>query len=266
MSEQVGAPLSRVCAVLAAPRSTVYARRDALRRVAAGQQQPRPGPAGAVGDEELVELIRGVLTECPFAGEGYRKVRARLRRQHGVRVSGKRVLRLLRREGLLAPQRTARRRAQRPHDGRIVTDAPDVCWGTDATMAWTVDDGWVWVFVLVDHHTAEAWVHVSKVGDRFAALQPIYDAVVDRHETLQADVARGLMATPVVTKPVPLPPLRRITGLAWDHRLAGLSRRARMQRVRRTVHQDSEAAVPMGPHLPHHRRPPPSRRRLRRAV
>jgi hypothetical protein len=46
-----------------------------------------------------------VLKDSPFAGEGYRKVRARLRRQHGVHVSGKRVLRLLRCHGLLDPQR-----------------------------------------------------------------------------------------------------------------------------------------------------------------
>jgi transposase InsO family protein len=48
------------------------------------------------------------------------------------------------------------------------------------------------VFALVDHYTAEAWAHVAKVGDRFAALQPVYDAVTDRWGRLGADVARGL--------------------------------------------------------------------------
>ena len=42
--------------------------------------------------------------DSPFAGEGYRKLRARRRRQHGGHVSGKRVLGLLRAPGLLAPQ------------------------------------------------------------------------------------------------------------------------------------------------------------------
>jgi putative transposase len=32
----------------------------------------------------------------------------------------------------------------------------------------------------------------GKVGDRFAALQPVYDAVIDRWGRLDADVARGL--------------------------------------------------------------------------
>lgn len=103
-------------------------------------------------------MIRQVIGESPFAGEGYRKIRARLRREHDTHVSGKRVLRLLRR----------------------------------ATMAWTVDDEWVWVFGLVDHYTCQAWAHVAKVGDRVAALQPVYDAVIDRHGVLAADIARGV--------------------------------------------------------------------------
>ena len=82
-------PLAVVCRVLGAPRSSVYARRA---RAGAGG---RPGPATSISDPDLVELIRQVLAASPFAGEGYRKVRARLRREHGVQVSGKRVLRLL---------------------------------------------------------------------------------------------------------------------------------------------------------------------------
>ena len=178
-------PVAVVCRVLGAPRSTVYARRQATVPV-------RPGPATSISDHDLVQLIRRVLDASPFVGEGYRKVRARLRREHGVHVSGKRVLRLLRREGLLAPQRVRGRRRPRPHDGTIIPEGPNRRWGTDATMAWTRTDGWVWVFVVVDHYTAEAWAHVAKVGDRFAALQPVYDAVVDRWGRLDADIARGL--------------------------------------------------------------------------
>lgn len=133
-----------------------------------------------------------MLADSPFCGEGYRKVPARLRREHAGQVAGKRVLRLMRAEGLLAPQRAHRRRSPRPHDGRIVTDAPNIRWGTDGTMAYTTEDGWVWVFDLVDHYTCEAWAHVAKVGDRFAALQPVYDAVADRYGNLDANVARGL--------------------------------------------------------------------------
>ena len=147
MAQQL--PVALVCRVLGAPRSTVYARRQS-------KLPARPGPATSIGDQDLLQLIRRVLQASPFAGEGYRKVRARLRREHGVGVSGKRVLRLLRREGLLAPQRVRGRRKPRPHDGTIIPDGPNLRWGTDATMAWTRSDGWVWVFACVDHYTAEA--------------------------------------------------------------------------------------------------------------
>ena len=198
-------PVAVVCRVLGAPRSTLYARRHA-------QQRARPGPVTSISDAELLELIRLVLRAAPFAGEGYRKVRARLRREHGIHVSGKRVLRLLRREGLLAPQRVRGRRKPRPHDGTIIPQAPNQRWGTDATMAWTRADGWVWVFACIDHYTAEAWAHVAKVGDRFAALQPIYDAVIDRFGRLDANIARGLQlrhdwghSTARPTSPAPWP-------------------------------------------------------------
>ena len=181
------APLATVCRVLGAPRSTIYHRRDRSDLLGC-----RRGPKTAVSDEELTERIRQVITDCPFAGEGHRKVRARLRRDHDLLVGKNRVLRLMRRAGLLAPQRARRRRTPRPHDGRITTDAPNLRWGTDATMAWTRTDGWVWVFVLVDHHTDEAWCHVAKVGNRFAALQPVYDAVIERFGRLDPDIARGV--------------------------------------------------------------------------
>ena len=71
-------PVAVVCRVLDAPRSTVYARRA---QAGAGG---RPGPATAISDPDLLRLLRRVLASSPFAGEGYRTVRARLRREHGV--------------------------------------------------------------------------------------------------------------------------------------------------------------------------------------
>jgi putative transposase len=179
-------PVAVVCRVLGAPRSSLHARRGR------STGTPRPGPTGSTSDRDLLELIRRVLLVCPFAGEGDRKLRARLRREHGVQVSGKRVLRLLRREGLLAPQRVRGRRKPRPHGGTIILRDPTSAGDADATMAWTRSDGWVWVFACVDHDAAEAWAQVAKVGDRFAALQPVDDAVTDRWGRLGPDVARGL--------------------------------------------------------------------------
>jgi putative transposase len=70
--------------------------------------------------------------------------------------------------------------------GRTCAGAPTPPWpGPGST-------GGGWVFACIDHYTAEAWAHVAKVGDRFAALQPVYDAVIERWSRLDADVARGL--------------------------------------------------------------------------
>jgi len=235
MAQQL--PVAMVCRVLGAPRSSVYARRHA-------QQRARPGPATSISDHDLVGLIRQVLVASPFAGEGYRKIRARLGREHGIRVSGKRVLRLLRQEGLLAPQRVRGRRRPRLHDGTIIPAAPNQRWGTDATMAWTRVDGWVWVFACVDHYTAEAWAHVAKVGDRFAALQPVYDAVIDRWGHLDADIARAWSCDTTGTA-IPLGPLHRFPGLAGHQRRPGVPGRAGDQRLRRALDPDPQGAVPM---------------------
>jgi transposase InsO family protein len=193
VSEETGVPLARVCRLLAAPRSTIYARRGrSLAPDGATPDRAPRGPRPLVSDDGLLAMIRDVIRDTPFAGEGHRKVTARLRREREVRVGRKRVLRLMRQAGLLAPQRARGRRKPRPHDGTIIPTAPDRLWGTDATMAYTRDDGWVWAFVAVDHYTAEAWATVAKRGDRFAATEPIYDAVRQRVGKVAPDVARGI--------------------------------------------------------------------------
>jgi putative transposase len=84
---ELSAPLATVCTVLDAPRSTIYARRT---RAGGDNVIPlrRPGPVGAIDDEQLLALIRQVLDDSPFTGEGYRKVPAptRARRAGGTQT------------------------------------------------------------------------------------------------------------------------------------------------------------------------------------
>src|SRR5918993_1074211 len=82
------------------------------------------------------EASRAVLSGSPFHGEGHRKVWARLRIA-GVRTSKRRVLRLMREHGLLAPSRVGAPRGPRSHDGTIIPDRVDEMWGTDLTATWT---------------------------------------------------------------------------------------------------------------------------------
>ena len=62
-----------------------------------------------------------------------------------------------------------------------------------AEGAFTVDDGWVWIFAAVEHWNAECvgW-HAGKVGSRFAALEPIAQGLQRIYGSVDADVARGL--------------------------------------------------------------------------
>jgi transposase InsO family protein len=140
----------------------------------------------------LLERIREDLAASPFHGEGHRKVWARLRIQGGLRVSRKRVLRIMRTNGLLSPYR-GRRPGGPPHTGEIITSAPNLMWGTDGIRVLTVEEGWGWVFSTVEHWNAECvgW-HVCKTGDRFAALEPIAMGRERIFGGVDADVARGL--------------------------------------------------------------------------
>lgn len=180
--------VDRVCRVWGVARSSFYAKRarcvqgnDSAVRVPA-----KRGPKPAVSDKELLEHIKKDLERSPFQGEGHRKVWARLRFSNGIRVSRKRVLRIMREHRLLSPYRRPMGKPE-THDGEIITYTPDQMWGTDGTRVMTVEDGYGWIFVAVEHWNAECvgW-HVCKRGDRFAALQPIAMGVKEHFSSVGA--------------------------------------------------------------------------------
>ena len=103
------------------------------------------------------------------------------------------MLRLIRQHGLLAPRRLGPPNGDPAHAGTIVTDRPDVMWGTDATRFYTEREGWCWFFGAIDHYTDEllGW-HVAKLGDRWAVLEPIRQGVRHAFGGFAKDLARGL--------------------------------------------------------------------------
>ncbi len=183
--------LERVCQVLEFPRSTIYARRAAEQHKVVPLQPRRRGPKPKISDAKLLEVIRADLAASAFLGEGHRKPWARLRLA-GIRVARTRVLRLMRENQLLSPYRRPQGKPD-PHEGTITTERPDQMWGTDGIRIQTVEDGWVWNFSAVDHCHAECvgW-HVAKIGDRFAALEPIAQGLVRYFGGSQAQAGRGL--------------------------------------------------------------------------
>ena len=168
--------------------------RGYVRRQATSFPAPcrRRGPIGAAPDDVLVAHIRRVLEASPFHGEGYRKVGAKLRVE-GRRTAKERVRRLMREHDLQAPSRTGHAHGPKAHDGTITTEAPDVMWGTDMTATVTVAEGPAFVFVAVDHCTAECiGLHAAKRGTRFEALEPIRQGIRERFGGIGDGVARGL--------------------------------------------------------------------------
>lgn len=196
LSPSTGAPygVERVCRVAGIARSSFYARRSrATRADRDGHCETcKRGPKPAISDRELLELVEKDLEESPFRGEGHRKVWARLKYGKGVRVSRKRVLRIMRENRLLSPYRQPQGE-ERAHDGEIITHTPNEMWGTDGTKVLTVEDGYGWIFVGVDHWNAECVGHyVCKRGDRFSALEPIAMGVQRQFGSVEAGVARGM--------------------------------------------------------------------------
>lgn len=187
--------VERVCAAWDLPRSTYY-HQLAVTQAAADVTPPlvsrRRGPKPMTSDDDLLLHIKDDLENSPFRGEGHRKVWRRLRFRKGIVASRNRVLRVMREHNLLSPSRVPATPSV-VHDGSIVTDAPNIMWGTDAIKVWTVDDGWGWCFSLVEHWNAECLgFHVCKYGSRFAALEPLSQAILNIFGSVNQDVARGV--------------------------------------------------------------------------
>jgi transposase InsO family protein len=181
--------VQRVCQAWAYPRASYYAARPGT---AAGVAVGKRGPKTALDDEALLALIRADLAQSPFRGEGHRKVFGRLRYVAGHCVGRNRILRLMRAHHLLSPHRATPTPAK-AHDGRIVTDAPNVRWATDGAKVWTTDDGWLWLFTTLEHWNAECLGHhVCKRGDRFAAYEPVAMALTRVFGASGPDAARGV--------------------------------------------------------------------------
>lgn len=186
--------LERVCRILDFPRSTIYAQQARESAKVVPLHPQRRGPKPKMSDTDLLTAIRADLEASPFTGEGHRKVWARLRILRGIRVSRARVLRLMRENALLSPHRRPQG-LPNLHDGTITTDRPNEMWGTDGIRIKTVDEGWVWVFSAVDHFDACCvGIHAVKIGNRFAALQPIAQGLHAEFGAAgaDADAGRGL--------------------------------------------------------------------------
>jgi transposase InsO family protein len=153
------------------------------------------GPATPLADSELKNLIKKTMKSIPFYGTGYKKIHARMQREllgEGLSVGKNRVLRLMKEDDLLnkTPGGSG---SSRIHDGKLITDAPDVMWGTDGKKFFTRRDGWCWLFDVADHFNSEIIGHnVVKYGDRFEATRAVQNAIMSRYGNLEKEAGAGL--------------------------------------------------------------------------
>ena len=146
--------LARVARVWKISRASVY---RSLEETPPNTITRRPGPVGACSDAELADHIRRQIDASRLHGEGYRKLWARLRFA-GVRASPRRVRRVMRENGLLAPH-------------RVLAN----------------------VFVAVEHVNSEVvGIHASRSANRFEALEPVRQGVHRCFGAIAPGVARGL--------------------------------------------------------------------------
>lgn len=146
-------------------------------------------------DAEVLAGIKEVISSSEFQGEGYKKVCFRLRKlpSGAIRASKSRVNRLMRENNLLSPFRIVKSVEKREHKGKITTTAFNQMWATDGKKFWVDGTGWCWFFGVIEHCNDEilAW-HVAKKGSRFAALEPIKEAIRSQFGRIDKDVCKGM--------------------------------------------------------------------------
>lgn len=159
---------------------------------------PKTGKRGRKpkhSDEIVLKEIKIEIQNSKFNSEGYMKVKQRLgkRRQNALVAGKERVNRIMRENNLLSPHRRPMGSKKHEHDGIIITDAPNLMWATDGKKFWIDGAGWHWFFGVIDHFNDEiiSW-HISKIGNRFAAMEPVRAAVRKTFGSVEKDVCRGM--------------------------------------------------------------------------
>jgi putative transposase len=154
---------------LAAVARVMQVSRQALYRLprprSASQRRP---PADAV-EQAIVEVAKANPTD------GYRMVWALVRRRLGVAVNRKRVLRVLREQGLIQRRRSVPRR-RRPGFFRV--ERPGQLWHMDMTSIWVAEHGWCYLNAIIDCCTRELVGWSLDVRCRASEAIAVFEAAI----------------------------------------------------------------------------------------
>jgi putative transposase len=173
------ATVRQLCLAFDLSRQAFYAARAIVSRAAPVRKSNR-SPGASVAD--LEPKIRTLAQDHP--AWGVRKVWACLRRD-GLKVSHKRVWALMRSWGLtLAP---AAEREKGTLRGHVSVPDSNRRWATDLTTAWTSQDGWAAVTLVVDCGDRVALaIDVTKSQESGPVLAPLRRSLAaEFHDPLQ---------------------------------------------------------------------------------
>ena len=152
----------------------------------------KPGPKPIVSDDKLLDEINKEIQDPVFHSEGYKKVHARIRNRQII-CGKNRVHKLMSENNLLVSNRAVNNGSSREHDGTIITDLPNKMWGTDGKYFHTKKEGQCWFFSVIDHFNDEilGW-HIVKKGDRFAAMEPVRQAVKKEYGSVEQNICQNI--------------------------------------------------------------------------
>lgn len=148
--KQSGYTILDACQALGIARSGYYA----------AQKVHEPKKQIVDADEkELLKRIEAIKSTYPFWG--YRRVTAWLRHREKILVNQKRVRRLMKEHGLMAPQ-TIHRVKRTSSRTKPRADKPKQIWGIDMTKFIVNTLGWVYLVIVLDWFTKKVvgW-HIS---------------------------------------------------------------------------------------------------------
>jgi transposase InsO family protein len=132
----------------------------------------RPDVASA---ETILAAVRKVIAEAP--AWGVRKVWAMLRREHGLKVSRKRVWAIMHGANLVLARE--RESGEPPPRGHVITELPNRRFATDMTTVWTKREGWIAITPTIDCGCRSILgLVVSKAQDALTLLSSVREALV----------------------------------------------------------------------------------------
>jgi len=116
-------------------------------------EKQKPGPKPKYSDAQILAELKVMLKNPLFTGEGYKKLQVRLLKR-GFQVGKERLL-----GNLLSRPRNKETGSSRKHDGRIITDAPNVMYACDI-KEWKSAEGKFYMFSIIDHYNDEILSHL----------------------------------------------------------------------------------------------------------